>query len=1660
MGKKLKLILFILLPIICLVIAGIPFTLADYPETQTEQTMNGTSAEDTGASTADKSLKGGALYISGGASYTMTGGSITGKTNQYGGAVYVTNGSTFTMTGGTITGCTALYGGAIYVEAGGTCNITGGTITGNKAQFAPAIYVEDGGVLNVDQTAVIKDNEYEKYGNLLEVYVDGSLVQSRYIKADTYTIDENEMPLDYEHCCGYFLDERLSECSNGEVALTSEAMGFAPRTADAEEYVARLYTKTANVDTDFIFIFNSTTQTYDIKRNNYTAKPQGNVVFPKEYKDIQTSILKDSSGAFYSSTSITGITLQEGLKEIPDNAFYSCSKIVGELIIPDSVTKIGERAFSSCSGFTGDLIIPDNITSVGVSTFYNCTGFTGDLIIGNGLTEIAKGAFEYCSGLKGNLVFGENLQIIGVDAFHNCSSLSGGLTIPNKVTTIGQGAFWGNRGFKESLIIGESVTTIGNYAFHNCSGFTGDLVIPDSVTTIGSYAFQNCSGFNGTLTLSKNLETIEESVFFSNYGFKGSLIIPDKVTSIGDYAFYKCSGFTGGLTIPDSVTSIKDAAFFECSAMDGSFSLGEGLQTIEERAFSDCKKLTGDIVIPEGVTTIGSQAFCNCYKLTVDLTFPDSLVSIGNNAFDSCLKKNGTLSVGKALTSIGTGVLSYMAPYITDIVVSAENTTFNADKKALVETATGKLIVGCNSTDLSVLQDVISIDSHAFYNCSNLIGQLDFNENLTSVGKSAFYCCSGLTGGLSIPENITTVEAYVFYNCSGLTGELVIPDGVTSIGSNAFYGFSGLTGELIIPDSVTSIGNSAFNSCSGVTSVTIPNSVTSIGNYAFQYCSGLISVYVPTSVTTISASAYYNAPFYNCSSSLVIYTDVANAESIPSGWGAYWNYYNGSNQLQVVYGCSLDSEGNIVTPTTINFYVDGTYHSSITKAGTSYTIVESEMPLDYENCCGYFLDEILITTIKNDVVDLSNGDVNLYTRTADPSLFSFTTDGADGYIITKNSSVSYSGTEFNLVMPREYENKTVTTIAESAFAASLHSCPQANIVFSSEITAIPNYCFDTYDGNANCIIGSINIHNNITSIGESAFVYGDGFTEGLIIGNGVKTIGDSAFTYCWYMTGNLILPNSLISIGDYAFSSCQGLMSLKMGNNVTNIGEGAFLNCRGLSGSIIIPNTAINIGERAFGGCTGLEKIFIPSSVTTISASSYSNAPFYNCSSTLVIYTDVANASSKPSGWGTYWNYYDSGKQLEVVYGCSLDSAGNIVIPPTINFYVDGTYHSSITKAGTSYTVVESDMPLDYESCCGYFLDEGLTTTIKNNNIDLSNGDVNLYTRTAVVSSDFVFELNDTKDSYSVIIPQTTESLFLPRKLTISSVLDIVLPKEYNGLPVVSTKASYEMGQTHIATMVLSDSIKEIGACSFTEPVGHTLTAINIHDSVELIGEKAFYWCVLLESELDLEGCISIGQRAFQSCSAITSLSLGKSLTSIGDYAFFGLSRLTGNLTIPDSVTSIGDYAFSYCSGLTSVTIVNSVTSIGSSAFNSCTGLTSVYIPSTVTTITASSYSYAPFNGCSSGLVIYTDVANASSVPSGWDTYWNYYSNSGTLTVNYGYTLEQYKSEVGLTFAPNGENVETIEVVKACQTDDCLNDIILEKKDYIILPKKQMKICG
>ena len=210
--------------------------------------------------------------------------------------------------------------------------------------------------------------------------------------------------------------------------------------------------------------------------------------------------------------------------------------------------------------------------------------------------------------------------------------------------------------------------------------------------------------------------------------------------------------------------------------------------------------------------------------------------------------------------------------------------------------------------------------------------------------------------------------------------------------------------------------------------------------------------------------------------------------------------------------------------------------------------------------------------------------------------------------------------------------------------------------------------------------------------------------------------------------------------------------------------------------------------------------------------------------------------------------------------------------------------------------------------------------------------------------------------------------------------------------------------RTNIQNIVIEDGVTSIGNQAFRDFSG--LTSVTIPNSVTSIGNSAFSWCSGLTSITIPDGVTSIGSFAFRACSGLTFVTIGNGVTSIGN-AFLECSGLTslkvdnGNTkydsrnncnaiietatntliegsnatTIPGSVTSIGDWAFYGRSGLTSITIPNSVTSIESRAFFGCSGLTSITIPNSVTSIGSRA-----FRGCSGLQSVYSKIENVFAI--------------------------------------------------------------------------------
>ena len=150
------------------------------------------------------------------------------------------------------------------------------------------------------------------------------------------------------------------------------------------------------------------------------------------------------------------------------------------------------------------------------------------------------------------------------------------------------------------------------------------------------------------------------------------------------------------------------------------------------------------------------------------------------------------------------------------------------------------------------------------------------------------------------------------------------------------------------------------------------------------------------------------------------------------------------------------------------------------------------------------------------------------------------------------------------------------------------------------------------------------------------------------------------------------------------------------------------------------------------------------------------------------------------------------------------------------------------------------------------------------------------------------------------------------------------------------------------------------------------INKVVIEYGVTSIGSRVFHLCLRLTSITIPNSVTSIRDYAFKNCN-ITSITIPNSVTSIGEKVFMDNLRLTSiivekdnpkydsrdncnaiietksntliagckNTVIPSSVTSIGDYAF-FGSELTSITIPNSVKSIGDYAFGGCSDLTSI----------------------------------------------------------------------------------------------------------------------
>ena len=330
---------------------------------------------------------------------------------------------------------------------------------------------------------------------------------------------------------------------------------------------------------------------------------------------------------------------------------------------------------------------------------------------------------------------------------------------------------------------------------------------------------------------------------------------------------------------------------------------------------------------------------------------------------------------------------------------------------------------------------------------------------------------------------------------------------------------------------------------------------------------------------------------------------------------------------------------------------------------------------------------------------------------------------------------------------------------------------------------------------------------------------------------------------------------------------------------------------------------------------------------------------------------------------------------------------------------IDVSYSGSLTipETANGYTVISIDGH-SFDGCSG-LTSITIPETVTNIHDDAFSGCA--FTEPIYNSRFFVFLPRSYVGEY--VLPQTIKTICRYAFCDCYDLTSVIIPE---GVIDIRGEAFY--GCSSLTSLTLPESLTSIGGMC----IGCPVTSINIPESLTSVGYGAFFGCSELKDPAynsrffvrlpkSYEGGYVIPQTieticdgAFNGCSGLTSVTISKNVSSIGEMGLFGnatnlntiivsaensnydsrnscnaiIEKATNTLVagckttvIPNTVTKIATSAFGDCIGLTSIIIPSSVTSTGDYVFQGCTGLTTVEMSSNQATI-----EIGTFNGCAS----------------------------------------------------------------------------------------------
>ena len=400
----------------------------------------------------------------------------------------------------------------------------------------------------------------------------------------------------------------------------------------------------------------------------------------------------------------------------------------------------------------------------------------------------------------------------------------------------------------------------------------------------------------------------------------------------------------------------------------------------------------------------------------------------------------------------------------------------------------------------------------------------------------------------------------------------------------------------------------------------------------------------------------------------------------------------------------------------------------------------------------------------------------------------------------------------------------------------------------------------------------------------------------------------------------------------------------------------------GAGGMVTIPGSVRTIGAKAFSGSKGVKSVVVPNAVHTIGENAFEGVA-------RVAY--IGSATGAP--WGASvmngvidgdFIYSDETKAELIMYA---GNGGTVNVPNGVEtikgnafpFTEDYTINmltipASVTKIGESAFNYNTKIVsyASIESLCAIEFENGVNSSNEYAQQNAHGDDHKLYINGAEVTA--------------LTIPNTVTSIGRYAFINCSKITSVSIPASVTSIGEFAfygcsglTKTTYASLESLCSIEFGSGSANPIGCGSYYGTnnlyFGDTkITSVTFPESITSIGNYAFYGCKL--TSINFGSVTSIGDYAFygNSCSTIT---IPNTVTHLGKGAFYYCRVQTVN--IGSGLTTISENAFDNCSYMKTVNIANGVQTIEKNAFYFCQRLESLTIPESVTSIGEKAFYYS-----------------------------------------------------------------------------------------------------